>query len=142
MLKNFLPKLMTATFLRYLVVGFLGTGIDFLILYTLVEFGHVHYLVAAIISVAIVLWISFSLNKYWTFGNFEKKYFKQLLKYLASHAVALAVNLVILVILVQVFHLWYLFAKVFATSVAAIVNFVIVKNFIFEKSKIQKSAVY
>jgi putative flippase GtrA len=129
-----LKTLINKQFAKYVSVGLVATALDFGILYLLVEYGHLFYLLAAVISVSIVLWISFTLNKYWTFENFEKKYFQQFLKYCISHAIALAVSLAILAFLVQVFHLWYLFAKVFATVGAAITNFLLVKNFIFSRS--------
>lgn len=130
---KFLKQFFSRQFLKYVIVGFVGTALDFSILYVLVEFGHLFYLFAAIASVAVVLWISFSLNKYWTFQNFEKKYFQQFFKYVISHLVALGVSLMILAFLVEVFNFWYIFAKVFATCGAAVTNFLLVKNFIFFK---------
>ncbi len=124
-------KLFNKQFAKYVSVGLLSTALDFGLLYLLVEFGHLFYLLAAICSMAIVLWVSFSLNKFWTFENFEKKYFQQFSKYLVSHLLALMVALIILSTLVQFFHLWYLFAKVFATIGAAIINFLLIQKFIF-----------
>ena|SRR3972149_8682578 len=132
MVKKIIAFLFSWHFIKYVCVGFLGTALDFSFLYVLVEYGHLYYLLAAIISVSIVLWVSFSLNKFWTFQNFEKKYFPQFGKYILSHLVALAISLAILAFLVQVFHFWYLFAKVFATVAAAITNFLITKKFIFK----------
>lgn len=127
--------LFSKQFIKYALVGSLATGLDFLFLYSLVEFFHLFYLLAAFLSMAVILWISFTLNKYWTFANYEKKYFPQFLKYCLSHVVALTVNLAILAFLVQFFHLWYLFAKIFATVGAAVTNFLLVKNYIFLDNK-------
>ncbi len=121
-------------FLKYIVIGFLGTGLDFLLLYSLVEYFHLNYVLAAICSVAIVIGLSFTLNKYWTFANYEKKYFSQLGKYVFSHSFAYGLNLLILVILVEIFGLWYLLAKVFATAISAIVNFLLSKKWVFGKT--------
>lgn len=118
-------------FFKYAVVGILATALDFSFLYVLVEYGYLYYLYSALISSAIIIWISFILNKYWTFQNKEKKYFHQFTKYVISHLIALAVALTVLAVLVEIFHFWYLFAKVFATIAAAIVNFLLVKKFIF-----------
>jgi len=126
-----LKSLVSKQFIKYATVGLLTTGLDFLFLYTLVEFVHLFYLLAAFFSIAVILWLSFTLNKYWTFGNLEKKYFQQFIKYAVSHAVALGINLAVLAFLVEIFHFWYIFAKVFATGVAAITNFLLVKKYIF-----------
>ena len=136
MVKSIVNNLFSWQFIKYIIVGFVGTALDFSFLYLLVEYGHLFYLLAAVISVSLVLWVSFTLNKYWTFKNFEKKY-------CLSHLIALVVSLVILASLVQFFHLWYLLAKVFATIAAAIVNFLLVRNFIFsvDKGKIPTVAI-
>lgn len=126
-----LKKLINKQFAKYVSVGFVCTALDFALLYLLVEFGHLFYLLAAICSMAVVLWVSFSLNKFWTFQNFEKKYFQQFGKYLMSHLLALGIALTILTILVQFLGFWYLFAKVFATGGAAITNFLLIQKFIF-----------
>lgn len=125
-------------FINYAIVGLAATILDFLALYVLVEKFHLHYLWGAFVSMPIILWLSFTLNKYWTFKNFEKKYLQQFSKYALSHAVALGVAMVILTTLVEFFHFWYLSAKVFATIGAAITNFLLVDKFIFEdKKKVQ-----
>lgn len=125
--KNFFNQ----QFIKYVVVGLIGTALDFSILYILVEYGHFFYLVGAVASIFTVLWVSFTINKFWTFENHEKKYFQQFFKYSLSHILALGVNLAILAFLVEIFHFWYIFAKVFATAGAAITNFLIVKKYIF-----------
>lgn len=131
MVQSIINQLLSKQFGKYVVIGLIGTFLDFSILYILVDYGHLFYLWGAIVSVMIVLWISFTLNKYWTFENKEKKYFQQFVKYLISHAIALGVSLLILTVLVEVFAFWYLFAKLFATAAAAITNFLLVKKYIF-----------
>lgn len=130
-----LKTLYSPQFVKYVTIGFLGTGLDFLLLYTLVEYAHLYYIFAAIISVSIVLWISFSLNKYWTFRNREQQYIRQLLKYLVSHAAGQILNFSILILLVEIFDLWYIFAKVCATAIVVTWNFLITKNWVFLTKK-------
>jgi putative flippase GtrA len=118
-------------FVKYFIVGVLGVSLDFAILYTLVEYGHLHYLLGATIAVSIVLWISFTLNKFWTFRNLEKKYFHQFAKYIIAHAFAMAVNLILLTFFVEIVHLWYIHGKIFATTVSAIINFLLTRKYVF-----------
>lgn len=128
MFKSFFSK----QFFKYVLVGFLATGLDFLILYLLVEYGHLFYLLAAIISIAIVFWIGFNLNKYWTFKNPENNYWSQLFKYLLTHSVGIGISLGVLTFLVEIFDMWYLLAKVFATAAALIWNFLVTKKWVFK----------
>lgn len=130
-MKQLIQDIFSWKFIKYFVVGLTGTSLDFLILYLLVEYGHIYYLLAAIISVSIVLWLSFTLNKYWTFRNFEKKYFQQFVKYIIAHALAMTVNLVLLVFLVEIIHLWYIHGKIIATIVSATTNFLLTRRFVF-----------
>ena len=132
MFKYFLSK-NPKQLLKYILVGLLGTGLDFLLLYSLVKYLHLFYLLAAFISIAIVLWISFGLNKYWTFKDERKKYFPQFFKFVLAHALGNGINLTILFFLVQVFGLWYIFAKICATAVSAIFNFFITKELVFNQ---------
>ena len=129
MFKYFLSK----QFLKYILIGLLGTGLDFLLLYSLVKYLHLFYLLAAFISIAIVLWISFSLNKYWTFKDGRKKYLRQFIKFVLAHALGNGINLMILVFLVEVFGLWYILAKICATAISAIFNFFITKELVFNQ---------
>ncbi len=138
MVKSLINQFFTKQFAKYIIVGLIATLLDFSFLWLLVEFGHLHYFWAAILSVMIVLWFSFTLNKYWTFKNLEKKYFQQFIKYTISHAIALGVNLIVLTVLVEFFNLWYIFAKIFATAAAAITNFLLVKKFIFSEDNESK----
>ena len=119
-------------FLKYVIVGLLGTGLDFLILFLLVEHLHLFYLLAALISILIVFWISFSLNKYWTFSKKEGNYFRQMLKYLLAHSVGIGINLAILTILVEIFGFWYILAKVIATTAVLAWNFLVTKKWVFD----------
>lgn len=79
--------------INYVIVGLGATILDFFFLYVIVEKFHLHYLWGALISMSIVLWVSFTLNKYWSFKNFEKKYFQQFVKYAVSHTIALGGSL-------------------------------------------------
>ncbi|MFC1656451.1 GtrA family protein [Patescibacteria group bacterium] len=115
------------------MIGSLTTGLDFLFLYVLVEYFHLFYMCSAIISIVIIFTMSYLLNKYWTFNNQEKNHLQQLTKYTSIHLIAWIINLAILTILVEIFGMWYLFAKVFATAVAFLWNYFFTKNWVFKK---------
>lgn len=128
MSKNFFSK----QFWKYFVIGASTTGLDFLLLYVFVTYLHLFYLIAASISIIIVFFINFSLNKYWTFESRNKNYFNLSWKYALCHAVGWAIGLAVLTLLVEIFGIWYLTAKVFATGVAFIWNYFVAKNWVFK----------
>lgn len=125
-------KIVSAQFVKYVIVGGTGTGLDFCFLYILVEYLHLQYLIAAAISISIIFFGCFTANKYWTFEDKESGYFQQMFQYLLVHLVGLGLSLVILYSLVEYLGLWYIFAKVFATLAAFLWNFFIARYFIFQ----------
>lgn len=66
---------------KFAIVGLINTGIDFIVLYSLVYLhfdAQIHifgfpFLIANIISVTIAMINSYFMNKYWTFQSKEKK---------------------------------------------------------------------
>lgn len=127
-----IKKLLSNQFVKYIIVGSATTGLDFLLVYIFVEYFHIFYLLSASLSIAIIFFISFSLNKYWTFNNREAKYFIHSIKYALSNIVSWIINLSVLALFVEVFEVWYLLAKVFATAAAVIWNFFIYRNWVFK----------
>ncbi len=109
--------------LRYGMVGVVGTIIDVGLLYLLVEFAHFPILSAATLSFCAAVANNFFMNKYWTFKNREKKSLRQSLKFLATALVGLALNNLILSLLIFVFHIWYVFAKLITSGIVFFWNF-------------------
>ena len=54
---------------KFTVVAVVGAGINSLIMYLGTEFGAMHYIVAQVIATGIVLLLTFTINKLWTFSN-------------------------------------------------------------------------
>ena len=136
-MKKLVNKIFSIQLIKYGLVGATATGTDFLILYFLVEYVHLYYLAAAVISIAIVFIASYSANKYWTFSNRENHYWRQMGQYLLAHLLGIGLSLTILHSLVEFGGLWFIFAKVFATAVAAITNFLLVKLWVFNNNNIK-----
>jgi putative flippase GtrA len=123
------------SFLKYLIVGSIATGTDFLLLYFFVDFFHIYYILAAAISFITAVIISYFLNKNWTFRDKEKRLLPQLMKYIGINLVSLALSLIILYLLVEFLFVWYILAKAAATVVAVIWNFFAMRTWVFQKEK-------
>jgi len=54
-------------FLKYSLVGLVGTLINLAILYILTEYFHIYYMISAVIAIGITLITNFIGNKVWTF---------------------------------------------------------------------------
>src|SRR5882724_3026893 len=55
--------------LRYLISGTVGAASNLLMLYVFVEFFHIYYLTASILSFLGSIGVGFTLQKFWTFRD-------------------------------------------------------------------------
>jgi len=131
LLKNYLIQ-KHQQFLKFCLVGILGTIIDIGILYILVEFAHFNYLLAASLSFVLAVINNYLFNKYWTFKNTKTRHLKQFSLFLLISLVGLAINLGILYLLVDLAQIWYIFAKIIAILIVTIWNFIMNKFVTFK----------
>lgn len=121
---------------RYLLAGGTGAFVNLGTLFVLVNYGKFHYLVGSIISFLIAFVVSFTLQKFWTFKNFEKDQKlvgKQLTIYLLITLLNLGLNTLFMYILVDVFVVWYMLAQFLSAGLIAILSYYLYKFFVFKK---------
>ncbi len=133
---GYLPykKRVAVEFVRFAVVGGVGTLLNLFVLYVLTEKHRVYYLVSAIAAFIAAATSNFIFNKIWTFQ--ERLMDQMLEKYLTFFLVsvsALGVNLAFLFILTEYVHLYYIFSQALAIGVALIINFLGNKIWTFNK---------
>ena len=117
---------------KYLVSGGSSACANLGILYLLTEYAHVHYLQSAVLSFTVAFFISFLLQKFWTFQDMRKEVIhQQMIWYLCLSLINLLVNTLLIYILVEYAHLWYLAAAVVSGALLAVSNFFIYKHVIF-----------
>ena len=118
-------QLLISQFLKFAVVGVLGTLIDFGLLNFFVKVFRFNVYFAATLSFLAAVINNFLLNKYWTFKitQAEKRGRWQFIQFGLVSVIGLAVNLLIMYVLIHYFHLWYNWAKAGATVVVLIWNF-------------------
>lgn len=116
---------------RYSTVGLLSAVIDFGILYLLTDKLGFYYLISATISFIVAASFNYYLNRTWTFkvgGGLAKQAGIFLL--IAGSGVLL--NNLILFLLVEFGDWWYIYAKIIATCIVTIGNFLGNKYFTFK----------
>jgi len=122
----FLYFLKAKQFLKFCIVGGLGTIVNLAVLYSLVEFVKLWYIFAAVIAFVIAATHNYVLNKIWTFEDRRTgKVFvvKQWIKFFTISVFSLCINLLVLWFLVEFVNLWYIFAQIIAIFVALFSNF-------------------
>ena len=123
--------------LKYIFVGLSTVLIDFLIYKFLIKFIVIY--LAKTISFLSGTFFSYQLNRTWTFKSGKKTY-SQFIKYLIIHITSLVLNVFINSLLLNTFSknyfLSYEFSFLIATLTSAIYNFLFIKIFIFNNTKI------
>ena len=119
-------------FVKYCIVGLLGAVIDILVLYFLVKYANLNYLLAGSLSFVLAVINNYCLNKFWTFQNKSKKYFKQFSSFLLIALVGLILNIGIMYACVEFLNINYLTAKVLAIIIVTFWNFLMNKFWVFK----------
>lgn len=132
-----IPALFTKYFkyIKYVISGGTAAVVNIGSLYLLTEYGHIHYLVSASIAFVFGFTVSFILQKFWTFQNKGRSNMHwQLTLYFIVALGNLAFNTLLLYVLVEFLHIWYIAAAVFSGLFIAFVTFFIYRHFIFTET--------
>ena len=108
--------------LKFCVVGFSGTVVNFAVYATLNKWFNVHYLIAATFSFLAAVTNNYLLNRHWTFRGKRGHFAYQGLRFLVVSTCVLGLNLGILHVLVQA-GFGTLFAQAVAIAACVPVNF-------------------
>ena len=123
--------------LKYIFVGLSTVLIDFLIYKFLIKFIVIY--LAKTISFLSGTFFSYQLNRTWTFKS-GKKTLSQFIKYLIIHITSLVLNVFINSLLLNTFSknyfLSYEVSFLIATLTSATYNFLFIKFFIFNNTRI------
>lgn len=110
-------------FIKYAIVGVLGTAIDLGALYLLVEYARMDVILASVFSFLLAVVNNFILNKAWTFQNKSKNYRKLFIKFLIVSLVGLLITVSCMHLFVNVANIWYIFAKAITSLIVLSWNF-------------------
>lgn len=128
--------------IRFVVVGFINTALDFLILNALSAIG-VNKIVANTLSTGIAMIFSFFMNKKWTFNSNSKKYLREMVLFFGFTLFGLWIiqNGVMWLVLNYAPHFglpdWIFLniAKLCASVPSLIWNYLTYDRFVFRNSK-------
>jgi putative flippase GtrA len=120
--------------IRFLAVGIMVVVFNVVLLYSLTSFLGIWYLVSSVIAYILAVLLNFSLQKWWVFDHGTKGSGKQQFSLYAIVSLGyLALNTLSMYVLVDRFHVLYLFAQAGITLVLSVINFWINKTFVFKK---------
>ena len=123
-----------ARFFRYLASGGMAAFVDFGLLYLFTDICRIHYLTSAVIAFVLTFFVSFFLQKFWTFQDDSvAKVHTQAVVYFGIAVASLVLNTLLMYLFVDWLHLWYMAAQFIASGLLACATFFISRDFIFSR---------
>lgn len=121
--------------LRYLVAGGIAATVDLGLLYVFTDIFLIHYLASAIFAFILTFFVSFTLQKFWTFqdGTTDRMHVQATIYFLVA-LVNLALNTALMYLFVDILGLWYMAGQFFASGLLAFESFFVSRHLIFKKS--------
>lgn len=117
---------------RYLVAGGSAAAINLGLLYVLTEYAHLWYLLSSFIAVSAAVVASFVLQKFWAFQDSRLDRIRvQLPQHAFLSIVNIALNAVLLYVLVEWVHVWYMAAQFVTSALLAVLNYFVYRTYIF-----------
>ncbi len=110
--------------IRFCIVGGLSLIVDCAILFGLTEFLGVHYFYSAAISFTASVIFNYWLCVVYVFKNARKQTARQATIFIGSSVVGLALNQMCMWFFVEIILLHYMLAKLFATAIVTIWNYI------------------
>ena len=129
-LADFFSQHSLEQFVKYVITGCISIAADFLLLYAFTELLGVWYVFSKAITSAIVFWVNFLLNRFWSFRS-RGPIGRQLILYGLLFAFNLAVAGSLLYFLTDRVGLPYLLSNVFVVGLLVCWNFILYKKVIY-----------
>ena len=115
---------MIVQFVKFGLVGFLNTSIDYGLFAALVYLVHLHYLIANAISFSVAVINSFILNRRWTFQSHHRQWQHEAIKFMIVMLIGLGLNELILYTLISRLAIHTLIAKAIGIVIVLFWNFI------------------
>ncbi|TSC63498.1 MAG: hypothetical protein Athens041674_65, partial [Parcubacteria group bacterium Athens0416_74] len=120
---------------RFVISGGTATAVNLGTLFVLTHFFGVWYIYSSIAAFAVSFFVSFSLQKLWTFGDTAlDKVHVQATKFLAVILVALGINTMLIYAFVEYMHAHYLLGQLVSGLFIAVINYFSYKHIVFSQS--------
>lgn len=121
---------------KFFISGCFAGGTDLVFLF--IFHGLFHWGIVFSTSLAFILsfLVSFTLQKFWTFRNYDhKRAIHQLLLYVVNAFIGLNINGFLMHLLVNRFGIWYILSQIAVNLFLGFCNFLIYKFIIFRHEK-------
>ena len=121
-----------AQIIKFAVAGAIGACIEIGLFFFFIEFTGLHYLVANFIAISVAIMVNYVISQKWVFetGRHSKK--KEFTFFIGVSMVALLLNQLLMLILVDSVELNMKVSKIVAIGLVAVYNYLAKKFFVFK----------
>ncbi|MCJ7761444.1 glycosyltransferase family 2 protein [Candidatus Bathyarchaeota archaeon] len=128
--------------IKFGLVGLVGSAVQFPILYGLTEVANMPYLASATVATVFAATSNYTLNNLWTFGDRQKDHnlVKGLCKYLAMAGLTYPAYIGLLYMLTDFAGMWYMMSSALSIIIMFVVNYTVSKRWIWNKAEEQQPA--
>jgi putative flippase GtrA len=120
--------------MKFGVVGFLCFFIDYFVLFAVTEFLGIDYLISSAISFSVSVIVNYILSITFVFSTKkDANKAKEFILFVVLSLVGLLINQVIMWVSVEKMAIYYLIAKIGATAIVMVYNFITRKIFLEDK---------
>jgi putative flippase GtrA len=124
-------------FLKYAMIGFVGTGADVALIYIFVNLLGIYYLIVTLFSDFVKTFINFNLHKRYAFKDetktFSKRNFNSFGRYYIINLTSVVIIFIIVIFLVEFLHFGAILAKLTADLIMNLTRFTTHKSIVFER---------
>ena len=125
-------------YVKYVLAGGTAAATNLVALFALHGVLKLAIVPAASLAFCAAFFVSFCLQKFWTFRDPSRRVLKQIFLYLVVGLFNLTLNAAAMYILVERLRIWYLLAQVLVGLVIAVESFLVYRALIFKKEKIKE----
>mgnify|MGYP005858084913 CR=1 FL=1 len=137
LLNKFREHFLTVRIVKFAIVGGLGILVNMGLLYIFTEAAKLNYKLSSVIAIEISIITNFLINDAWTWKDrIKERFFSRMLRYHVSAGITATVfNWGLLVLLTEVFGVYYLLSNIAGISIGTISNYIL-NNFWTFKNRV------
>lgn len=130
-MNNFINKNLVIQIFKFSIVGLIATLIDFACLFILKEMFCINTILSNTLSFTLSVTYNYIASVLWVFDvNKNKNKKKRFIIFMVFSIIGLIINDIIMYLCIQNLNIYYMLAKVIATAIVMVFNFVTRKLFL------------
>ena len=141
MLMNWIRKIFDMETVRYLVIGAMTTGVNFILCFLCDKVFGISFMMSNVISISGAILFAYFANKFVVFRNHKenvKQVIMEFICFIGTRLVSMALELFFVWLTVEVMHILPYVGKVITQGLVIITNYCFGKWVVFRKQNVQE----